>query len=207
MKAMKKALGKLLLTLTVTGCISCQKPESLKGKEYLAYIEDKDNGLKKKVRAGDLNFTFQYKPAEYVFLKEYGGEAKNEKLLFERQRGLSNTVWFNVSISGLKTKTDPLRTGVADLNEYNARNDYFLMNAMKDFKLIYGNVEMVTAGYHFENNYGLTPMDVMIIGFAIPDSVPVHEMTLVYNEQVFNNGLIKANFSEDDLLSIPKLDY
>ena len=81
------------------------------------------------------------------------------------------------------------------------------MNAMKDFKLIYGNVEMVTAGYHFENNYGLTPMDVMIIGFAIPDSVPVHEMTLVYNEQVFNNGLIKANFSEDDLLSIPKLDY
>lgn len=198
---MRKVISTVFLLLLV--CISsCGKKEFHSQQEYVIWIENKENGLRREVPSGDFNYIFQFKPADYIICKE-----RRNNDTGGRATQLKHSVWFNVYLQPRDSRRDPLKDKVSGLDEYNQRLNYFLSAAAKNFTLEYGGKEAEQIGYYFENNYGLTPMDVMIVGFRIPDAVPEKDFTISYADELFGNGIIKANFPQETIINIPTLKY
>jgi len=198
-------VSKAVLLFALLGIItSCTSNEVLTGDAYIAFMEKEGNGFRKKVTTGDYAYTFQYKSTDYILLKEQKAGLPAAQLQ-KRATQLDSTVWFNVMIN-TGNSINPLKANATDLNEYNKRVEYFLSSAAKNFTLSYGGQEeMRCIGYFFENNYGLTPMDIMIVGFHIPDKKPVQDVQLEYNDELFNYGPVRIAIAAEKFTSIPQI--
>lgn len=186
--------------------VSCNQKKELKAADWISFVEKESNGYRKSITTGELTYTFQYKPASYTALKELNATDGDTKVVLKnRAEALKGTVWFNVYIKNKKGNINPLKSNISGLDEYNSRLNYFLMNAGNDFTMRYGGEEMDKIGYSFENNYGLSPADAMVIGFRIPDSIPVKEVVLEYEDKLYKNGILKINISDKILKNIPNL--
>ncbi len=94
------------------------------------------------------------------------------------------------------------------MEEYNRRIEYFISDASNNFKLLYNNKEeMKTAGYYFENNYGISPYVVIVLGFFIPENYPSKNLQLIYDDVLFSNGIIKVTIDQSDIAAIPNLQF
>lgn len=194
----------LLLAILVCGCNS--KTDLTPG-EYISFMENEKNDFRSTITSGKIRYTFQYKPAEYIAFKESGQSEFNNEKFAKRIDDLAYTAWFNVYIEMEESEVNPIKNQVNSLDEYNQRVVYFLDRAKNSFSLLYGGEEMPLAGYHFENNYGLTPADVIVIGFKIPDSKPEKEIVLEYSDRLFGNELMKNRVSKKQLSNIPSVIF
>ena len=122
---------------------------------------------------------------------------------------LKGTAWFNISIKRADGSITPLKYGIANLDEYNQRLNYFLNNAKDDIRLIYDADTLRPSAYLFENNYNLTPQETMVVGFTLPVSEdrPEKAMQLSFTDQVYKNGIIKVMYSREVLNKIPGAIY
>lgn len=201
---MKKGIKLILLGLILI-TTSCEKHQ-LDSNEWIKYVENEDNGLKSKIATGEYLYTFQYKPLEYIVLKELN-HINNKVKFNKRLSELKKSIWFNVSISSKGSEINPLKENSNSTDDYNKTLSYFNNSAMKNFTLTYGNQEMNQIGYYFENTYGLTPNDVMIIGFNIPDSIPKQDIQLSYDDKIYQNGLLKIKITKKEFKQIPTLKF
>ncbi|MCY1551149.1 hypothetical protein D9M68_874600 [compost metagenome] len=64
--------------------------------------------------------------------------------------------------------------------------------------LLAGTDTLHPASYWFENNQNLTPSETVVLAFEKPKQVP-EEVQLVFNDQLFRNGTIKATFETKKL--------
>lgn len=202
---MKMGINYIFLLVVIFS--SCNQKKILKPEKWLQEIENESNSYRKTIVTGDLIYTFQYKPHEYIAMKEVSSLDILKLTLAERKRKLAKTVWFNIYIKSKHDNINPLKRNASGNGEYEQRLNYFLVNAEKNFSLKYNGVEMQMASYFFENNYGLTPSDAMIIGFYIPDEIPSKELILEYEDKLYDNGILKIKLTTDDLLNIPTLNF
>jgi hypothetical protein len=189
---MKKAIKAILcLVLCVAAC------KASRSKDPIAFARDTDNGLRKELKVGAMYYTIQYKPAAYILEQERLDPAAAAS----RAAQLKGMAWFNISFEVAGTGQSPLRHEISGLEEYTARQDYFLNRASGDISLLYGSDTLRVDSYWFENNQNLTPYETMVVGFRLPDTdtVPMREMLLSYDDQIFHNGIIKAKISKEDL--------
>ena len=210
MKPISNFLFAVGLPLLLAGC--SRSPQTLAGNDLIRFVEDTDHGLKKEVKAGDWTYELQYKPVDYVIAVEGRGNV-NEAVYRDRRKELDQTLSFNVSFKNEQEKTEPLRIGIKDMDEYNHRLSYYLNEANHDFALIADGDTLYTAGYVFEPNYNLLQEQKMVVSFSLRKHEQTtgnehpRNMQLVFKDRVFNNGIIKATWSEDDLSAIPTLKF
>lgn len=202
---MRKAI-KLCLLLAFSCALlqACRTKTVRTPEELVSWLEDEDNGLRKTVATRTHRYVFQYKPAQYIISKEQRGDAGKSPA--QRRAELRHAVWFNVFLDAEGSGRNPLKDQVSGLDEYNSRVNYFLADAARNFSLSYNGKQAEPVGYYFENNYGLTPTDVMVVGFKIEDPEPVHDLTVEYNDELYRNGIIKATFTKQDIQKIPTLN-
>lgn len=194
-----KGIVVLMSSIVLWGCTGHQK---LAPKDYIHYVEDEDNGLVKTVTIGSINYIFQYKPVVYMVAQE-SGNSTNEQIK-KRLSELSGTVWFNIKLENNTGNGSLLRSGVQSTAEYQARYDYFLNQASRDIKLVYKGQELKPSSYSFENNYNLTPVETIVVGFVLPDSAELNaELQISFFDRVFKNGIIKTVFSKSSIVNIP----
>lgn len=195
----------LLLLLFLAGCMG-RRPDQLSPDAYIRYVEEQGNQLSTTIKSGIWSYTIQYKPGNYIALKELDPDSVTGERISKRTGSLEKTVWFNVHIGVAGKGDDPLKYQVADLQDYNRRLDYFLNRAGTNFRLLYGDKgDMEQIGYYFENNYNVKPEVVLIIGFKIPDALPKELMTLEYADELFNAGILKFTVPETAVKQIPTL--
>lgn len=189
----------VLFMIISSGCGTRQ----LETMEYIRFIEDEANGLCRSVKVGDINYIFQYKPVAYVVAKESRNSSVDEQQ--KRQAELAGTVWFNIKLENLASNTSLLRAGIHSSAEYQARYDYFVGQAANDIKLIYKGQELKPISYSFENNYNLTPMETMVVGFALPDNGNIDDgIQIAFFDRIFKNGIVKSSYSKRLITNIPE---
>lgn len=198
---MKKVISYALLGLLMLG--SCRR--SLNVNDYIKYVHEEKNGLRKVVQIDGWEYSLQYKPYDYIFCMESGNNNTGRE---KRIKSLKGTAWFNISFRRIDGSITPLKYNISSLDEYDARLDYFLNRATKNIKLIYGADTLPPMSYLFENNYNLAPQETMVVGFDLPGTPaqPEKDMQLCYYDPVLKNGIIKALYKEEDLKRIPKLN-
>jgi len=203
MRTVTKVCFFLVMLMSVSAC-----RQQLKTDAYINYVKGNDNGLKRSIEVDGWQYSFQYKPYDYIVLMESRGDLKSFDVK-KRLAELKGTAWFNISFKRTDGTVTPLKFNVSTLDEYNERLDYYLNEAAKDIKLAYGADTLLPVSYLFENNYNLTPQETMIVGFYLPktDDHPQRDMQLSYNDHMFKNGIIKATYSKAVLNNIPNLVY
>lgn len=201
---MKQAIKFLFLMVAVTCAWSCHSPSAGKG-AIISYVEDPGNGLCNKVRAGNCIYTIQYRPSAYILELEHPG---SDSLAAARAKQLDSMAWFTISFRVAGFEQSPLRYQVTGLEEYQARQNYYLNEAPGDIYLLYGSDTLYLNSYWFENNQNLTPSETMILGFRLEkDARPVRDMHLVFYDRVFRNGIIKTIIRKEALEQLPDFSY
>lgn len=199
-----KPSGKMTALFCVIAIAGCRG--KLKAPEYTRYVLDSRNGLKKVLTVDNWDYTFQYKPYDYISLVESGEMSDFE--IKKRSQNMRGTAWFNISFKRTDGAVSPLRYQLAAKEEYDKRYNYFLNEAHNDLVLVYNRKDTLhPMSYTFENNFNLTPQETMVVGFELPAGVPYaeKEMQLSYIDQVFKNGIIKVTYTKKELSCIPDL--
>jgi hypothetical protein len=182
---------------------SCNKNE-LSGNDYIKHIDNESNNLKQTKSIEDLTYQLQYLPTEYLLLNEYKTFDLSEKLVNAKLKENDSLMYFKLRILGKNEIGEVLNYKTESSSDYYSRIEFLSYGFEENIILISGVDTLIPAIYHFERTYGVVPyLDFL---FAFGTGKRKHkELSVVIDDKIFRNGLIKFNYSENTLNSIPKL--
>jgi hypothetical protein len=185
-----------IIYLLIIYCLLASCDDRLKPVDYKNWIEDPSNGLRIEKTAGAYVFCMQYRPVEYMAVIEKKKNSISENELDTLIRGFEGMKYYSIRISVIN---DSLKNhSFTD----EAVIEYLNFDAQNDFKSVAGTDTTDCLLYHFENTYGLTQYNSVVLGF--PESKS-KDKTIVYNDSILGTGTIVFNISAESLNKIPQL--
>lgn len=176
--------------------------EILVADEYISWVEHQKNGLRIQKAIGDYQYNVQYKPVEYVLLKE--GHQLDKKVLSKQKKELEALEHFTLRLSTVSQK-DLLKGNASNYQAYQEILNYYAYEMQKDIHLIDGNDTLACMMYHFERNYGVAPFRNFVLGFERNSRQNKKDKVLVIHNQIANQGIVKIKFHSDKLRQVPKV--
>lgn len=195
----------VILIAAITCLASCNN--RLQPVQYIRYIEDKDNGFRKEKVIDHWVYKVQYKPARYIYLQENRSKDPGQAQMSERAKQLKDWLFFNIYVSNDSLRTaSPIRLMSRDLDDYNLILDYYLNRNKENISLHIDSTVVYPTVYNYENNYNLSPEDVLVVGFRLNESLlsgHFDKMVLVYDDDFLKTGILRFVFSNSDLKKEP----
>lgn len=188
------------LSLLVLCCTS----RHLEPAAYRKWVQDNENGLLQERQIEDIVFRAQYKPADYVILREYKDKL-SDSLLKARREELKGMHYLDLKLSVAGPAKDILKYGVSTENELYQRMYYFSFGFQDDLYLLDGEKKIPCSLYHFERSYDMAPERTFVLGFAGEEADNGKDLLLVIDSPELGVGTVKLRFSKDNLNSIPEL--
>lgn len=143
-------------------------------------------------------FTATYKTPELIILTEQGGNDLKADVFKKRKAELGNLSYFNFKI---RTNENEDLFIVAGYNNV----DYPVDLMQADFYLVQEKDTAYCQLYHFERNFGLSPVTNISLAFDTEKFDKASDFTLVFNDEIFRTGINKFLFRTSAIHSIPKL--
>jgi hypothetical protein len=194
----------VLLLLTCLGFYSCTKPEALNIKEYIKWVHAPENGLLTSNKVDDYEFQVMYKPVDYIIASEIKNSILKQTEVLKRKSDLQGFQYYTVKIKA-KNDNEVLKAGISNENEYFERLEYFTENAQNDIFLIDGKDTLSSVLYHFERNYGLSPLNTIILAFENKFPDKIRDRVLVYDDVVLGTGKVSLAIKSEDIKRVPHL--
>ncbi len=182
-----------------------QNTKVLDPKSYMAWVRDGDNGLKRDKTVGEITFSIQYKPLEYIVCLEEKKDKIAESLVQQKVSELSDMQYFDLSISLNEGRRELLKYQLSSPQQYNERVNYFAFAMQKDIVLVQGDDTLPCVLYHFERAYDVTPSSTFLLGFSLNRHAHFEDKTLILYDKTFDKGTIKIAFDKDEFTKIPRL--
>lgn len=180
---------------------SCAQKE-LSVKDYLAWVNNPENGLKVSKEIKDYKIELFYKPAEYIAINEQKTTEIDTALFYQRIKEIKDFQYYTLKIESLKG-TEMMRTNIASEHEYSQRLQYFSDLVQYDLSLEENNDTLTCQLFHFERNYGVAPYNNIVLGF--PKPTQENAKTLVFNDQMLGIGKIKLKIEKENIDNIPNI--
>lgn len=197
---MVKICLSICLILSLRFCTS----ESLSPRDYKAYVTNPDNGLVKTKHIDKVDYIVTYKPHELIVVME--NEDGIDTATYTNTIGeIQGLQYYNFKLKIDDKAKDILKAGVSSVNDYYKRVEYFTSLMQNDIWLIQGKDTLPCRIFHYERNYSAAPYSDFSLAFDGTDGNATVDRTIVFNDHVFNNGLIKLTISGDDIKKIPAL--
>lgn len=171
--------------------------DKLQPKDYVAYLQDEANGLKKDTLMGDYKFVIEYQPREMILLNNYGF-VKNlvQRNFNEELKKIPDLVYFRLTI---------IPNNVSKAANIIAKSvNYFSFDMQKDLMIVCGSGDTLKCiSFLYERIYSEQPDHKFLLSFE--NSKNVDKISFIYNDTHFVNKNIKFDFIEKDIKRIPKL--
>lgn len=198
---MRKVISGLLLTTLWLS--SCGGRKTLNPVAYMEYMEDVEHGLMKKVTVGAYEYRIQFAPAEYLASRQYYKEMEQGIMDGYRKRinEMKGYVFFLVNIYPRNASEQTISERITQNAGAAQRVMYYQQQAANDIILKAGAFEQMPSTYVYEDNYGLSPYNTIVVGFA--GDYGKEDMQLIFNDRYTHTPLIKAGFSKDELSALP----
>lgn len=200
---MRKVINGLLLTVILMS--SCGGRKTLNPVAYMEYMEDAEHGLMKKVIVGAYEYRIQFAPAEYLASRQYYKEMEEGIMDGYRKRinEMKGYVFFLVNIYPRNASEQTISERITQNAGAEQRVMYYQQQAANDIILKAGTFEQMPSTYVYEDNYGLSPYNTIVVGFA--GDYGKEDMQLIFNDRYTHTPLIKAGFSKDELSVLPEI--
>jgi hypothetical protein len=181
------------------------KDVSLDAGSYVSWFRSQEHGFKKRKTLNDLTYFLQYKSPEYIALIESHGEGIKKDSVEKRSKELQGLIYFDFSISLKGGQDELLKYQINSPADYQERVKYMSFDMQKDIKLVQDKDTISCGLYHFERIYDIGPYSNYLLAFDSKGIDLNKELTFVFNDKVFHNGLVKFTFSGGKLIYLPKL--
>lgn len=186
-------------TILLMACLSlfaCTK-KKLGSEAYLKYVEDKNNGLQVSKDIKDIRYSVQYKPAQYILLKERVAESN--------ANDLAGMQYYTLQYSLVDKSKDIMRAHIEKQNEYYERVNYFSFGLQNDIYVVEDKDTLDCKLFNYVRSYGLSPMADFVLGFNETPGKETSDKTFVIEDNIFGGGIIKLKINQEDILNIPEL--
>ena len=188
----------ILLSFCIAGCLENKKTVG----EFVKWIENPENGLRRSKESEGFEVIAQYRPVAYIICSESKNKTLTPEQYEKRKLQLDGMEYYQVRLRS--TLGDPLMFGSSDQNVYHMRNNYLMFGQKEDISLLRNNDTIPCSLYHFVNYQGLAPYADILLGFTA-DTTFNGEHELIYNDRVFGFGPLHFTFTEDEIKSVPEL--
>lgn len=175
-----------------------------KPKDYVKWVEDENNGLKAKKNIGVYSFELQYKPLEYVVLREQKNKLTNNDMLLSETEKIKDLQYFTFRIGVPGSNDEAIKNGAANYSEYQKRVNYFSLQMQQDLRLIDGTDTLACVLHHFERTYGVDPYSTFVLAFEKGEKEN-QSKTFIYNDNVLGVGPVKFTIDSEKFKNIPHL--
>lgn len=172
--------------------------------EYVRWVEDEKNGLKREKTLGDMIFSAQYKPESYIVCEEERKESIADTVLKKKLKELTDMQYYDLKIEIKDGQGELLKYGLTSTEQYQERINYFSFGMQKDIQLVDGNDTLPCLLYHYERVYDVAPYGTFILGFAKGKNDNAGKTLLLFDKG-FNKGIVKFYFEGKDIKYLPQL--
>lgn len=185
--------------------VSCSGRKSLSPLDYLKYMEDTENGFMKTVTVGSYEYRIQLAPPEYLAGRQCYKEIEQGVMdgYNKRMQQMKGHVFFLINIYPRNTSQQSINERIAQNAGATQRVMYYQQQAAGDIVLKAGTYEQMPATYVYEDNYGLSPYNTIVVGFA--GDYGKEDLQLIFNDRYTHTPLIKAGFTQDELSTLPAI--
>jgi hypothetical protein len=213
MRAKSKYLVILFFIAIIYGC----GKDALSPMEFCAWVNSDESGLKKEKEMNDVIYSAQFRPAEYLTIQNLSRdkEAINNENFNLRMKEADKSLCFVFEVKNASNTGDVLATGVNSNDDYYSRVVYLSYDAVNNFCLVTGGDTLKCRLAQFEQMFKAAPYIRFSLVFdnnqknEMKNTEGDHsgntDMTLVFDDTLWGNGLINLKFSSKEINSIPQV--
>ena len=184
------------------GCTS----HELEPASYVRWVEDATHGLHVTKRVDDIEYVLQYRPVDYVALQELRrAPNRSQQALDSVRNEVKALQYFSLRIIVPKGQTDVLNYNLPQPDGFYERLAYCTSEMQNDIYLDDGAVRRPCRLMHFERHYKLSPHADFLLAFDAVEPDVSSDKTLIFDDHLFQNGLIKITIEKSDLAAVPEL--
>lgn len=183
---------------------SCKPSTVSSEKELIKFVQDEDNGLKKKVTAGELEITLTYRPTDLLVAQEVGDAPTAEKIATARKK-YSSHYYFILSLS---------KGGREALHQTDNFEQYSELVQKLSFRLPeFANMTTAAqdtipvADFILNRTYGLASSTDLLVVFNKEKASGKEWVQFNLNEFGMNTGNARQRFLVRDLEGCPTISF
>jgi hypothetical protein len=173
--------------------MSCNPDQkSVETQDYKFFNLQKQGWKSKQISQfiNDINYTATEVPLQYYILKNSEDSIEKVDSIYS-----SNSKERIIEIEFQHAKKSDLLKEEFTQKSYEDAVKYLSFQIEKDFTVITSSNDTITcSGAHFERNFKVAPFKRALLYFNNID--PADHIKLIYQDQLFGNGIIKFNFQE-----------
>lgn len=183
------------------------KKKLLTPKEYTEWTAKPNKFLIKEKTISEFNYKIKYLPTEQLVINELNKSNKpitteNINTLKTEYEGME---YFEMRVQVENYNDELAKYLVSDMSEYQTRIAYMAFAMQNNIKLSTEiNNEIPCKLFHFERTYGITPYTTFLFAFSKQDIRNATERTIIYDDELFNKGRLKFNWSFKNI-ELPKI--
>jgi len=170
----------------------------------MEYMEDEDNGYVKTIRAGKWEYSIQLAPPAYMACRQFYKELEQgiDTAYQKRLADINGYMFFLIQLKQMANAPASINERIAQNAMAEEEVMYYQQRASQDISLHEGGTIYNPATYVYEDNYGLSPYNTIVVGFANPCTTG--DVQLVFNDRYTQSPLLKIGFSQSELLSLSR---
>ncbi len=213
-----------LLAILLYGCSSVQEndtnklansiskiglPEktALSPDEYMIWTGQPDNLLIREKNISEFNYKIKYLPTEQLIISDLKKSDKeiNARNIAELEKEYDGMEYFEMRIQIDNYNDELAKYQISDVSEYQTRIAYMAFTMKNNITLSTELKETIPCKlFHFERTYGITPYTTFLFAFSKEDIANAYDRTVIYDDELFNKGRLKFNWSFENM-ELPKI--
>ncbi|MDP1801743.1 MAG: hypothetical protein Q8L81_10345 [Bacteroidota bacterium] len=193
----------IIIFLIFATC-ACNKKKSLASDDYIKYLNSKDGGLINLKEFNDIVFKAKIQTPEMIALSYSSGSEMNQIKYKKDLQDHKGQINFIVLIEDANSNKK-VKEAVVTKETYGQILAYGNTGLKDDFKLIQGVDTIYCSLVIVEPANSLQPIVRIALSFSGVNSLSESDLTLIYNDKIFNQGPIKFNYSKSTFQNIPDL--
>ena len=179
----------------------------LSPKEYSNWVNQyNQNPLIKEKKIDQINYELKFVPVAQMINNDLRKKEITKKEYDSLYREYSGMEYYQLKLSIDDFNEEIIKYNLINAIQYQDRIKYVSFQMQNDINLEFeGNIVPCDL-YHYERTYGVAPHAKILLGFSKEKiKEDIKERTIVFDDQLFNKGLIKYNYTSDQLENIPKI--
>lgn len=205
---MKKNIFYITLVVSLIWC-ACNKsevnlPQPKKDDKGKAYFENKDElvtwvntseNTNRTKKLGEFEFTLKRLSPDMMALQEVQGNTTDAKAYEEAKSHYTGLTYYKLNISNPNYHRELLKYNLSGPDEYTDRVAYCSFQINRDLYMTNGHDTVPCAIHEFERTFNIESGLNFVIAFPLIDLEKEH--TVVLQDQLFHNGIVKFSFSKN----------
>jgi hypothetical protein len=209
-----KKVFRILSLVGIMAIVACSgEPIKLNYVDFRTYLDDPDNGLKKKKSVGDMHVSLTFLPCELLAFQEMDKMTSSHTIeLFDSlKQTYENQLTFKLSFSAGDEENDQnvINAGIQSYVDYSDRIKQLSFGIENDIKLVVDSAIYYPVLTKLEDTYELKKEKDIIVVFSPKENPDEFKTTsnfkLSYFDREFGMGLLKFKFSNKDIRNLPEL--